>query len=102
MAHFDMSLKNKKIVFLISFFGRGGSQRQAYLLGREFRDRYGLDAEVWALEQGGDYADEIEAACIPTRTLDFERPLMPGKLLRVCHWAGRLQRVARQLKERRV
>ena len=43
-------LRGKKIVILIGSFIRGGAQRQAYLLVREMRERYGLDAEVWALK----------------------------------------------------
>jgi glycosyltransferase involved in cell wall biosynthesis len=72
------------------------------LLGREFRNKHGLDAEVWALTESGEYADEFEAAGVPTRALEFRIPKCPVKLVRVCHWVGRLRRVASQLRERRV
>ena len=101
-AELNTALNGKKIVILIGHFGRGGSERQAYLLGRELRNAYGLDAEVWALTEGGEYADEFEAAGMPTRALEFRFPKCPVKIVRACHWAGRLRRVAAQLRERRV
>lgn len=102
MGRIDLTLKDKKIVFLLGFFGRGGSQRQAYLLAREFRERHGLDAEVWSLTERGEYADEFEAAGVPTSALEFRYPISPIKPLRYYHWAVRLQSVAHQLKGKRV
>src|SRR5690348_872778 len=102
MAQKDLTLKGRKIVFLLGYFGRGGSERQAYLLAREFRNRHGLDAEVWALEPGGDYAGAFEAAGVPIRVLEFPTPKCPVKLVRAFLWTGRLRQFAAQLKESRV
>jgi glycosyltransferase involved in cell wall biosynthesis len=88
-----------KIVILIGHFGRGGSERQAYLLARELRQRHGLNAEVWALTYGGEYAEEFEAAGVPTRVLGFRFPKCPVKAVRVFHWAGRLRHVATRMRE---
>jgi len=72
------NLAGKKIVILIGAFARGGCERQAYLLCRELRQKYGLDAEVWSLFHAhwyaGDYAAEFEAAGVPTRVLGFAHP----------------------------
>src|SRR3954471_4515343 len=102
MTDIQEALLGRKIVILIGHFGRGGSERQAFLLGRELRNKYGFDAEVWALTEGGEYADDFEAAGIPTRALEFRFPKCPIKPVRVCYWAGRIRHVAGQLKERRV
>jgi glycosyltransferase involved in cell wall biosynthesis len=71
-------LAGKKIVILIGAFVRGGCERQAYLLARELRQKHGLDAEVWSLFHAhwysGNYAEEFEAAGVPTRVLGFGHP----------------------------
>jgi glycosyltransferase involved in cell wall biosynthesis len=94
-------LKDRKIVILVSAFGGEGSQRQAYLLAREWRQRYNLDVEVWALWEGK-HTKQFEIAGIPTRALYFTRPRCPVRWVRGIYWARRLFRVVRQLKERRI
>lgn len=67
-------LARRKIVFLIGAFARGGCERQAFLLAREFRQTHGINAEVWALAHPGEYSEEFEAAGIPTKVLHFGQP----------------------------
>src|SRR5581483_1567086 len=89
-------LSGLRIVILIAVFARGGAERQAYLLARELRQHYGLNAEVWALLYEGDYQQDFEAAGIPTRVLGFRWP----QHLR--HWARRVPRVYSQLRQGRI
>ena len=96
------ALDGKKIVILIGHFGRGGSERQAYLLARQMREQHRLDAEVWALTQTSDYAEEFEAAGVPTRGLDFRYPGCPVSAVRGLYWMKRVRDVAKQLKQARV
>jgi glycosyltransferase involved in cell wall biosynthesis len=102
MTHVDAALNGRKIVILIGHFGRGGSERQAYLLGRELRNVHGLDAEVWALTEGGEYADDFEAAGIPTRAIEFRFPMCPVKLVQAYYWRSRVRQFSTQLREKRV
>lgn len=86
-----------KIVILIGHFGRGGCERQAYLLARELSQRHGLNCEVWGLISDGhdvEYANEFEAAGIATRVLGFLFPRFG--------WAQRCLPVIRQLREAQV
>lgn len=96
------SLKGQKIVFLLGYFGRGGAQRQVYLLAKALKEEHGLDVEVWALTHEGEYIEEFEAVGIPTRALEFSFPRCPVKWVRLLYWAKRLRKVARQLKQARV
>jgi len=78
MTEETSDLLGRKIVILIAGFARGGSERQAYLLARELRQRRELDVEVWALFLAdwypGDYAKDFEAVGVPTRVLGFGMP----------------------------
>jgi glycosyltransferase involved in cell wall biosynthesis len=104
------ALAGKKVVILIGSFNRGGSERQAYLLVRQLRERFGLNAEVWALCWDAEYRKEFEAAGVPTRVLGFRPPLWPcdccgiasPRWMRVLRWAGRVWRVSRLLRQARV
>jgi glycosyltransferase involved in cell wall biosynthesis len=96
------SLSGQKIVFLLGFYGRGGAQRQVYLLARAMKERYGLDVEVWALGYDGEYIELFEAAGIPTRPLEFGFPRCPVKWVRLLYWGKRLWKVATQLRQARV
>lgn len=94
-----------KVVFLIGGFGRGGCERQAFLLARELKQRRGVDVEVWALvphEQDDEFAGEFEAAGVPIRTLDFRRPACPIWPVRTLHWTKRVWQVACAIKEAKV
>jgi glycosyltransferase involved in cell wall biosynthesis len=98
-------MRNGKLVVLIGHFGRGGTQRQSYLLVRQLRRHCGLDAEVWSLVRGGhddEYAKEFEAAGIPIHVLGFDFPQSPVRFIRLVKWAQQLWRVARQLRKNRV
>lgn len=95
------NLRTSKIVILVSAFSGDGAERQAYLLAREWRERHGLDVEVWALWQG-EHTKMFESAGIPIRALCFTRPRCPVRWVRGIYWVRRLSRVIRQLKERRV
>ena len=101
-----MTARNdSKFVILIGHFGRGGSQRQAYLLGRHLRERHGLDLEVWALIDGGhdeSYANEFVAAGMPVHRVRFDFPQSRIRLIRWTKWAWQLRRFARQLRKKRV
>jgi len=87
-----------KIVFLIPEFARGGTQRQVYLLAREFKQRHGSNVEVWALFSSGEYAKEFEAAGVPTKVLGFLRPQCPVRIVRTWYWARRLLQIAKQFR----
>jgi glycosyltransferase involved in cell wall biosynthesis len=102
MADIDLILKGKKIVILIGRFGRGGSERQAYLLARQMREHHRLDTEVWALTETSDYADDFESAGIPTKALEFRFPGCPVSAVRGLYWLTRLREVVFQLKHARV
>jgi glycosyltransferase involved in cell wall biosynthesis len=99
------ALAGKRIVLLIGHFGRGGCQRQAFLLARELRHR-GMDAEVWSLMSDGydaAYAEEFVAAGLPIRVLGFRRPIFSSsRLLRGVGWAREVRRMVRQLRARRI
>ena len=95
-------LTEAKIVVLIGHFGRGGSERQAFLFARELRRRK-LNAEVWALTFSTDYANEFEAAGIPTRALEFEIPIEGNsRFSRAMKWPWRLRYIAQQLRKAQV
>jgi glycosyltransferase involved in cell wall biosynthesis len=95
-------LTASKIVLLIGHFGRGGSERQAYLLARELRRRQ-LNAEVWALTFSAEYAREFEAAGVPTRALGFEIPIEGNsRLTRAMKWPLRLRYIVQQLRKAQV
>ena len=91
-----------KIVLLIGYFGRGGSQRQAYLLSQRLRQHYGANVEVWALTWGGEYADDFEAAGVPTRALEFEIPRCPVRAVWLLYWIKRLWRLGKELRQANV
>lgn len=95
-------LAGRKIVILVGVFGRGGCERQAFLLARELRQRCRLEAEVWALTEWGDYAREFEAAGIPIRCLHFVFPRCPVPVIRHLYWIARLWRVVRALRRARA
>jgi glycosyltransferase involved in cell wall biosynthesis len=99
-------LRQKRIVLLIGHFGRGGCQRQAFLLARELRDNRGLDAEVWSLMRDGfdpDYAQEFIDAGIPIKVLGFQRPIhSPSRLQRGIDWARELRSIITALRKKRV
>jgi glycosyltransferase involved in cell wall biosynthesis len=99
-------LRQKRIVLLIGHFGRGGCQRQAFLLARELRDNRGLDAEVWSLMRDGfdrEYADEFVNAGIPIHVLGFQRPVhSPSRLQRGFGWARELHSIISALRKKRV
>ncbi len=87
---------------MIGHFGRGGSERQAFLLARELRRRR-LNVEVWALTHSSEYAKEFEAAGIPTRALEFSIPIEGNsRVSRAIKWPRRLSSIARQLKRAEV
>ena len=88
-------------MILIAAFSPGGSAREALLLAREFRQSYGLDAEVWALQDGA-LANEFQAAGVPVRAVGFRRPQCPVSGVRFVYWASRLTRVVRELRKARV
>src|SRR5579871_305582 len=95
-------LSAAKIVVLIGHFGRGGSERQAFLLARELRRRH-LNAEVWALTCSTGYAREFEAAGIPTRALEFTIPIEGNsRFSRAIKWPWRLRSIVRQLRNAQV
>lgn len=94
----ETRLAGHKIIILIGCFGRGGCERQAFLLARELRQRRRLDVEVWALSAWGDYAREFEAAGIPIGCLQFVFPRCPISVVRNLYWIARLLRVARALR----
>lgn len=95
-------LTSSKIVVLIGCFGRGGSERQAFLLARELRRRR-LNAEVWALTVRTEYAKEFEFAGIPTRALGFGIPIEGGsRFTRAIKWPWRLRPIVRELRKARV
>jgi len=95
-------LTSSKIVLLIGYFGRGGSERQAFLLARELRRRE-LNAEVWALKLSTEYAKEFEAAGIPTRALNFETPIEGvSRFTRAVKWPWRLCPIVWELRKARV
>jgi glycosyltransferase involved in cell wall biosynthesis len=99
------ALGDKRIVILIGYFGRGGCERQAFLLCRGLRQRYGLDAQVWALAGAHDpeYRREFEAAGIPTRLLGFRRPpLSPFAPAWAPGWMQMLWRIAGELKQGQI
>lgn len=91
-----------KVVLLIGHFGRGGSQRQAYLLSRRLRHVYGANVEVWALTWGGDYAQDFEAAGVRTRALEFAFPRCPVRVVWLLYWVKRLWRFGKELKKAKV
>jgi glycosyltransferase involved in cell wall biosynthesis len=98
-------MRHSKLVVLIGHFGRGGCERQAYLLARHWRQRHGLDVEVWSLIYGGHdeaYAKEFEAAGIPVRVVGFEFPNSYVRVVRHMKWAWQVHRFARQLRKCRV
>lgn len=92
----------KKVAILIGHFGRGGCERQAFLLSRELVRRHGLRAEVWGLggyDHDAQYAMEFEAAGVRTKVLDFHRP--PESPLRPDwgpRWATMLRRIGHSLR----
>ena len=102
MAELDVTLNGKKIVILIGHFGRGGSERQAYLLARQMRNHCGLNAEVWALSQISEYADDFEAVGVPTKALEFRFPVCPVSAVRGLYWVKRLRHIVRELKRAQV
>ena len=99
-------LREKRLVILIGHFGRGGCQRQAFLLARELRDNRGIDAEVWSLMQDGfdpGYAQEFVDAGIPIHVLGFRRPVhSPSRFQRGIDWARELRSIITVLRKRRV
>lgn len=103
----ELDLSRSKIVILIGVFGRGGCERQAFLLARDLRGRHALNAEVWALKYDGSYRKVFEDAGIPTRVLGFRAPVSPciccgstsPRWMRGLKWLTRLLRVRRELKE---
>lgn len=94
-AHIDQ-LAGKKIVILIGYFGRGGCERQAFLLARAMRHDYGLNAQVWALTHWTEYAEEFEDAGIPTRSLEFRFPACPVVPVRLLSWVGRIHKLSKE------
>jgi glycosyltransferase involved in cell wall biosynthesis len=94
-------LIGRKLVILVGTFVRGGSERQAFLLARELRQRHGLNVEVWALWES-QCPKEFEAAGVPTRVLRFRRPQCPVRWVRALHWTRRVLRVIGQLREGRI
>ena len=98
MADINVTLNGKKVVILLGHFGRGGSERQAYLLARQMRSHCGINAEVWSLSQTSEYADDFEAIGIPTKALEFRFPGCPVSAVRGLYWVKRLREVVRQLK----
>jgi glycosyltransferase involved in cell wall biosynthesis len=91
-----------KIVLLIGYFGRGGSQKQAYLLSRRLHHFYGANVEVWALTCGGDYEEDFESAGIRTRALEFEFPRCPVRAVSLFYWIQLLRRFRMELKKAKV
>lgn len=91
-----------KIVLLIGSFGRGGAERQSFLIARELRARYELNVEVWALTYDGEYADEFRQAGIPTRALEFRPPRCPIPPVRFSYWIARVLDIARELRKEQV
>src|SRR5689334_13553102 len=84
-----LPLRDCKLVILIGHFGRGGCERQAYLLAQSWRQRHGLDVEVWSLIYGGHdeaYAKEFEAAGIPVRVVGFDFPNSYFRPVRHIKW----------------
>lgn len=90
-----------RIVLLIGHFGRGGSERQAFLLARELA-RYGKNVETWSLTETGEYADDFESVGVRTRACQFKMPRCPVRAVWLFSWVGRLWRFSRQLKRARV
>jgi glycosyltransferase involved in cell wall biosynthesis len=105
-----LNLAGKKIVILVGAFNRGGAERQAYLLVRQFRERYLLDAEVWALCWDAEYRKTFEAAGVPTRVLEWRPPIFPcvccgvnsPRWIRAIRWLARVWRVSRQLRAGKI
>ena len=98
-------LRTSKLVIFIGHFGRGGCERQAYLLARHWRQHYGLDVEVWSMIYDGHdeaYAKEFEAAGIPIRVLGFDFPQSRLRFMRHLKWAQQVHRFARLLRKSRV
>ena len=98
-------LRDCKLVILIGHFGRGGCERQAFLLARYWRQRHALDVEVWSLIYSGHdeaYAKEFEAAGIPVRVLGWNFPHSRVRLIRIAKWAFQLLRIVYQLRKNRV
>lgn len=95
-------LSGLKIVLLIGYFGRGGSQRQAYLLSRQLLQLYRANVEVWALTWGGDYAQDFEAAGVRTRAMEFKVPRCPVPGVWLLYWIARLWRFRKELKKAKV
>lgn len=91
-----------KVVILIGNFGRGGAERQSFLLARELRTRHAVNVEVWALTTDGEYSDDFEAAGIPTRALGFRLPGCPIRPVRFYYWVSRLWHIARALRNAHV
>lgn len=83
-----------KIVILIGTFARGGCERQAYLLSRELKHHHGLDVEVWALKNPGEYQRDFEAEGVSTRALLFSKPRYG--------WPRRCYPILRAFRENRV
>lgn len=94
----DAHKSSSKIVLLIGHFGRGGCQRQAYLLARDLTLRHGRDVETWALTSTGEYADDFEAIGVRTRACEFRMPGCPVRIVWFFSWVGRLWRFSRELK----
>src|SRR5690348_9856295 len=100
------ALTETRIVLLIGHFGRGGCQRQAFLLARELRDKRGMNAEVWSLMRDGfdpGYAREFVDTGIPIHVLGFQRPVhSPSRLQRGIDWARELRSIITSLRRRKV
>src|SRR5215469_5171163 len=93
------SIKNPRIVILIGHFGRGGCERQAFLLAREMMHR-DLKVDVWALVRDGhddEYAQEFQAIGLRTHVLDFKFPRCPFWPVRMGCWVQRVRNVAEQI-----
>lgn len=83
-----------RVVILIGAFVRGGCERQAYLLARDLRLRYGIDTGVWALKYDGQYRAAFESGGIPTNVLLWKQPHLG--------WVKRCLPVVREFRKNRV
>lgn len=94
-------LRKYKVAIFIPVFNREGTCREAFLLARELRHQWSIDAEVWACWDGN-ALKEFESAGIPVKVLYFSQPHCPVRVVRFSYWIVRLARVAHQIRSGRV
>lgn len=89
-----MTLRKKKIVYLIGSMRRGGAEGQVVRLLRHFRnDEY--ESSLYLLSAVGDHLEELRSMGVTVRDFDFERkhsPLAPFTALRVLATISDIQR----------